>query len=260
MVLFQPIFEPLEKGLQLYGLECLVRGPKGTHVEAADILFDYVRRKGEETRIDRACVEAILRAVQDIPGNHRIGINVHASTLGRDVEFPVFLRHTADSFAVNLSRVTVEIVEHTPSWDTPNFLRALDEIRQMGILVALDDVGLGQSNYRMILDSRPDVFKVDTYLVQDCCRDPYRRAVLESIIHLAHSFGARVIAEGIEEPEDFQTVAALGVDLVQGFLLARPMSADRLVASGLLEYSKVPLAAPVWACGQAAACQTLEKK
>jgi EAL domain-containing protein (putative c-di-GMP-specific phosphodiesterase class I) len=95
-------------------------------------------------------------------------------------------------------------------------------LRARGIGIALDDVGVGHSNYSMMLDCRPDLIKIDRYLVAGCHADPQRQAVLESIARLAPRLGARAVAEGVEEPDDLGTIRALGIDLVQGFLLSRP--------------------------------------
>jgi EAL domain-containing protein (putative c-di-GMP-specific phosphodiesterase class I) len=198
------------------------------------VLFEYVRRKGKESKLDRACVTAILESAKALPINLRIGINVTASTLGNDPEFPLFVRAEAKRMQISTSRITIEIVEHAPFWDGGTFLRALDSLRNLGIRIALDDIGMGQSNYRMILDCHPDYFKVDRYVVQGCGTDAQRRAVLSSALRLAQSFSAHVIAEGVEEVSDFQAVSNVGVDYVQGYLLARPLTVEALLESGVL--------------------------
>jgi EAL domain-containing protein (putative c-di-GMP-specific phosphodiesterase class I) len=231
-------------GVRLHELEGLVRGPSGTHVESAEVLFEYVRRKGKEIAVDRACVEAILKSAWQLPGSPRIGINVTASTLGNDPQFPSFLRVAADFHQVSLDRITIEIVEHTPFWDGGTFLGALDKLRDYGVRIALDDIGVGQSNYRMILDCHPHCFKVDKYIVQGCSTDPQRRAVLSSIVRLARGFSAHVVAEGVEEIADFEAATAAGVDLIQGYLFAYPMTPELLRESGLLNAS-TPLKIPV---------------
>ena len=76
---------------QLYALECLIRGPRETNVERPVVLFDYVRRKRAEAAVDRACIETALAAAGHLPFCPRLSLNVHASTLGRDLGFPAFL-------------------------------------------------------------------------------------------------------------------------------------------------------------------------
>ena len=237
---FQPILELRDGGRRVYGLECLIRGPKGTNLESADVLFDYVRRKREESLVDRACVKAAFENARELPGRPQLSINVHASTLGRDHEFLVFLGDVADVNAISLREVTVEIVEHAPPWDGRSFLGALEGLRRIGVRIGLDDVGLGQSNYRMILDCRPDYFKVDRYFALGCAKDPYRQAVMQSIHELARRFGGRVVAEGVENTEDLAAIQDIGIDLLQGYLFARPAPLQTLLASGLLGPERKP--------------------
>ena len=234
-VVFQPIFDRRSDGWHVYGLEALVRGPLGTNAARADVLFEYVRRKREEARVDRACVAQVLASAGELPRVPTVSINVHASTLGKDRDFPDFVARTAEANGIVRSRLVIEIVEHAPSWDGPGFRAALQALREMGMRIALDDIGLGQSNYRMILECRPDVFKIDRYLVKGAATDFHRRATLQSIADLARSFGGLTVAEGVDNNADLEALHASGINLVQGFLLAGPMTAADLAASRLLD-------------------------
>jgi EAL domain-containing protein (putative c-di-GMP-specific phosphodiesterase class I) len=235
-VKFQPILEVRGDGRRLHGVEALVRGPRGTNVEDAGVLFEYVRRKRQEAVVDRACVRVALEAASRLPVELTVAINVHASTLGQDHEFVSYLAEEADARHIALSRLTVEMVEHAPLWDgTSCLLDALDTLRHIGVRIALDDVGLGYSNYRMVIECRPDYFKVDRYLVKGARTDFYRQAVLESVRDLARKFGARVVAEGIEEASELEAVMAAGIDLVQGYLFFPAMSATEVPTSAMDE-------------------------
>lgn len=238
---FQPILQRVRGAWRLHALEALIRGPRGTNLERADVLFEYVRRKHEEQTVDRACITRILDDARLLPGSPRISINVHASTLGRDREFLAFLERAMGVNGIMPSNLIVEIVEHSPYWDTEAFVRTLSTLRDMGVRIALDDVGRGQSNYRMILECRPDYLKLDAYLVAGSHADFYRRALLRSLSGLAESFGAHAVAEGIDNAADLGTVLAEGFSLVQGYYLARPASATRLASCDLLLGGEVEL-------------------
>jgi EAL domain-containing protein (putative c-di-GMP-specific phosphodiesterase class I) len=220
-VLFQPIVERDGGGFKLSAVESLVRGPKGTNLEPAEILFDYVRRKREEIRMDRACVAAVCEAARALPPELDISINVHSATIARDPGLVGFLVDEARARGIGPERLTVEIVEHASHWVGPGLTAGLSALRQAGLRVALDDIGLGQSNFKMIVDCRPDSFKLDAYFVRGVHADPYRQAVLQSVVVLAERVGARVVAEGVEERADLDAAVALGVSRFQGFLFSR---------------------------------------
>ena len=233
-VVFQPIFELCEAGQQLHAIECLIRGPRGTNFESADLLLEYVRCKREENLVDQVCIETALAAARTLPGQPQLCVNVHASTVGRGEPFVTNLVDAAARNAIALSRLTVEVCEHAPPWDGVGFMNAIGGLREVGVRVALDDIGLGQSNYKMILDTHPDYFKVDRYIVHGAHADRYRRAVLDSITQLASKFGGRVVAEGVENAEDLGTVLAVGIDLIQGFLLSTAVPLADLRESPML--------------------------
>lgn len=239
-VVFQPLVELGNGTMRLHGLECLARGPRASNAARADVMFEYVRRKRMESPVDRACILVALREAGRLPGTPALSLNVHASTLGRDRDFAAFLAVTAERHDVDPARLTVEIVEHTQHWDGVTFEGALRALRALGVRIALDDVGLGHSNYRMMLDAQPDYLKVDRYFVHGARGDEQRRAVLDSIAQLAAKLGARTVGEGVEDAADLGTLREFGIQLAQGNLLARPLAAEQLVASGWLD-AHVPL-------------------
>ncbi len=242
-VVFQPMFEVCAASHQLFAVECLIRGPRGTNVERPSVLFEYVRRKRAEAAVDRACVATALADAGRLPGEPRLSLNVHASTLGRDPGFHDFLLERAEEARIDRRRLVVEIVEHAPPLDVPSFRRALTELRDAGIAIALDDVGLGQSNYKMILDVRPEIYKLDRYLVSGAWSDPYRQVILDSLARMVRRLQARAVAEGVEDHHELAAVEAAGIDLVQGFLFARPLARADLLAAGYLS-GRTPAVAP----------------
>jgi EAL domain-containing protein (putative c-di-GMP-specific phosphodiesterase class I) len=221
-ILFQPIFEIAGKETILFALEALARGPKDSNVENANVLFEYVRRKGKEVEVDRACIARAIASGSTVPGSPAISVNVHASTLERDPQFTDFLVDTCSTHDLPVSRLILEIVEQQKFWDERAFFDALYELRAIGVRIALDDIGIGYSSHRMLVEVRPELFKIDRYFINNCSGKSSSRAAIESIVLLASRLGGRVIAEGIETIADFDTVTSLGIDLVQGYYFARP--------------------------------------
>lgn len=219
---FQPILDVQSSRPVLFAVEALSRGPKGSNAERAEVLFEYVRRKGKEVEVDRACTAAALKAAASISLDCALSINVHASTLERDELWMDFLSEACDLHRVPLQRIILEIVEQQKFWDERRFFRTLDNLRATGVRIALDDIGLGYSNHRMLIEIRPEFFKIDRYFVTRSGNNPHVRAVIESIALLADRLGARVIGEGVESEDDLQTLRGLGIRLLQGYYLAPP--------------------------------------
>lgn len=221
---FQPIFDISSPDCEVWGLEALTRGPAGTHFERASVLFDYIRLKQEEVAADRCCIAAAFAARQRLLPQSlpRLTVNVHAGTLERDRTFPAYVAATAAEHGIAARDLVVEIIEQSTYYDSTHLIRALDDLRSLGVRISIDDLGLGHGNYRLILDAHPDYLKLDRYFIHGCADDYRRRVLIESVQHIGVSLGCAVIAEGVERIEDLLTLRAMNISLVQGFLLAVP--------------------------------------
>jgi EAL domain-containing protein (putative c-di-GMP-specific phosphodiesterase class I) len=235
---FQPMLCVRNGRPRLYALEALARGPRGSSVERPDVLFEYARRKGEESQVDSICIAEALASASTLPGQPRISMNVHGSTLSHVPHFAEHFLDAAASYEIAPERLMLEIVEHRAPWTMDSFQSTLGVLRDAGVRIAVDDLGVGASNFRMIVDCRPDHLKVDRYIVDGCSRDPVRAAVIASIVSLADTIGARPIVEGIEHEDDLDVVIGLGVGIVQGFLFAPAMPPSELAQTAYLEPQK----------------------
>ncbi len=231
-VRFQPLIALEGAGAAVvYGAEGLIRGPAGTNLARADVLFEYVRRKSAEVLADRTCVRIALAAAGALPKSLRLSLNVHALTLAQDREFSAYLFHEAKYAGISTERLTVEIVEHAPDRDLPDLRESLVRLRAAGVKIAIDDLGSGAANFRMLIDLRPECLKIDRYFVTGVHADDSRAAVVRAVRLLADSLGAEVIGEGVETLEEARRLLALGVARHQGFLYCRPVTAEEFPSS-----------------------------
>jgi EAL domain-containing protein (putative c-di-GMP-specific phosphodiesterase class I) len=235
---FQPIVELAARGPELTGgaprlymLEALARGPRKTTMERPDVMFEYARRKGVEPQLDMICIAEALASFASLPGETDLSVNVHSSTLASVPDFTRKVLDCANAYGIAPRRLMLELVEHRNRWTAEPFHRALAELREAGIRVAVDDLGMGASNYHRFVDCRPDHIKIDRSIVAGCSTDAWRGAVLASVVSLAGTVGATPIAEGVENCADLQTLEDLGIRHVQGWLFARAMPASELARS-----------------------------
>src|SRR6202040_2470811 len=101
----------------------------------------------------------------------------------------------------------------------PKLMESITALRDLGVRIALDDVGVGQSNYRMMLDCHPEYFKLDAYFVRDLKNDSKRRAVVESVVTFGKALHSAVVAEAAESIDDITILGDMGVEFVQCNLL-----------------------------------------
>jgi EAL domain-containing protein (putative c-di-GMP-specific phosphodiesterase class I) len=103
----------------------------------------------------------------------------------------------------------------------------------------VDDAGAGYSGLHHILRLRPDLIKLDMSLTRDIDTDPARQALAAALVAFAYDTDSRIIAEGVETLQELETLASLGIDRAQGYLLGRPMPREAMlemfpVPAGLL--------------------------
>lgn len=122
--------------------------------------------------------------------------------------------------------MVVEITEHERIVDDGIVNRALDPLRARGMRLAVDDAGAGYASMTHILRLRPDIIKLDRSLVTDLPTDRAQRSLVTALVLMAFDIGASVTGEGIETPEQLETLGLLAVDAAQGYRLGRP-SLDR---------------------------------
>lgn len=226
----QPIVA-LAEPLEPVAFEVLTRGPVGSTLENAGVLFEYIRRMGREEKFDRLCVEGAFAAAAGMPAAAALSINVHAATFERDPQFVDFLLRARTASGSGQRPLVVELVEHVPTWHGAKLPQSLERLRGAGVAIALDDVGSGHSTLRLLLELRPEILKLDRWMVDGCAADPARRALISALVQLASGLGATVVGEGVESAADLAVLRAEGVDRAQGYLLGRPREWDRRTCS-----------------------------
>jgi diguanylate cyclase (GGDEF)-like protein len=133
----------------------------------------------------------------------------------------------------------VEITENAAMQNAETSMRALQELKQLGIRVALDDFGVGYSSLNYLKRFPIDCLKVDRSFISDVTEDPGDAAIATAIISMARSLELSVVAEGIETEEQLAFLRGRGCYRGQGFLFARALPVDEFTE--LLERGPVPL-------------------
>jgi EAL domain-containing protein (putative c-di-GMP-specific phosphodiesterase class I) len=109
-----------------------------------------------------------------------------------------------------------------------NYLEAIRAIRALGVKLSLDDFGTGYSSLSYLNRFPLDRLKIDRAFVRDMLDAPADLAVIKAIIELGHELGLRVVAEGVENEDEANTLRSIGCDELQGFLYSPAISAEEL--------------------------------
>jgi EAL domain-containing protein (putative c-di-GMP-specific phosphodiesterase class I) len=120
----------------------------------------------------------------------------------------------------------LEVTESAAMRDVEHTARVLRQLRSVGVLIALDDFGIGHSSLAHLKHFPVDILKLDRSFVKDLGTDSKIEQLVEVIISLAHRIGACIVAEGVESNAQLEWLRAAGCDYVQGYLIGHPEPAD----------------------------------
>jgi EAL domain-containing protein (putative c-di-GMP-specific phosphodiesterase class I) len=167
-------------------------------------------------RLELACLRAALGYLHVRPGGAALTVNLSGPLL-LDPRTAELLDATGD-----LDGLILELTENSLLEDTPGLHAEISRLLALGVRFAVDDMGAGYSGLRQITTLRPTYLKLDRSLISGIDADPDRGALVTAMLGYARQTNGHLVAEGVETAAELETLRALGVDLVQGYYLARP--------------------------------------
>jgi EAL domain-containing protein (putative c-di-GMP-specific phosphodiesterase class I) len=212
-IALQPICEL--KNRATVGVEALARFQHLPR-RSPDQWFAEATETGLRTTLELVTVQQALSRLGDVPPDAYLSINVSpASTM--TTRFRQLLEESTPE------RLVMEITEHIPIDDYTKLKSSLEDLRGLGVRLAIDDAGAGFASFRHILQLAPDFIKLDLSLISGIEADASKRALAAGLIAFAQVIGSTIVAEGIERQEELAELETLGVQYGQGYLLGRPV-------------------------------------
>ena len=214
---FQPIVDPF--ACEIVSLEALLRGPQG------ESPLDYFARLSREQlyQLDlRSKKIAFAQAKQLGIEGMTLSINLLPMTL---VEVPDAVPFLLDEIAAQglvPEQIMVEFTENEIISQPEAFEAAIRQLKAAGISLALDDFGAGFAGLSLLTRIQPDKIKIDRTIIADVHKSGPKQAIIHAILKCCSSLEIGVIAEGIEQPEEWMWLEAAGVTQFQGFLFSTP--------------------------------------
>jgi EAL domain-containing protein (putative c-di-GMP-specific phosphodiesterase class I) len=217
-VVFQPIIST-DTG-RLVGAEALARFDAFNPADLPDppdAVFAEAATVGLGVELELLAVRTALVAAAALPEDLYVSINVSPGAL-----LSPLLTDCLLATRLPLDRIVLEITEHVSVPDYDVLAARAEELRLLGVRLAVDDAGAGFASFRHILKLCPEYIKLDRTLIENISEDPARRALAAAMVLFAFEMGSAVVAEGVETLAELRTAQTLGIDAAQGFLLGRP--------------------------------------
>ena len=213
---FQPIVN-LSSGV-IFAHEALVRGSAG---ESAGSLLSKLNEDNLYP-FDQACRITALEWAAKLQVPAMVSINFMPNAVYKAETCIRATLEAAKRFNFPLQRIIFEVTEQEQVLDIDHLSGILRAYRKQGFMTAIDDFGAGYAGLNLLADFQPDLIKLDMQLIRDIDQDNVRQILVEATLQMCRKLNIRVIAEGIESLGELRTLQAMGVELFQGYLLAKP--------------------------------------
>ncbi|MEW8543597.1 MAG: EAL domain-containing protein [Candidatus Thiodiazotropha sp.] len=166
-----------------------------------------------------ACRKAGLPAV-------RMAVNISPSHF-LEKDFVSLINRVIEETGMNPTELELEVTENVVQTNPEN-LTVFRELKELGVLIAIDDFGVGYSSFASLKHLTADYLKIDRHFVNDMLSDNETQLLITSMIDLGHKLRHRIIAEGVETADQFEVLNNLGCDTAQGYLFSKPVDADEI--------------------------------
>jgi len=213
---FQPIVDVVSKNV--FGYEALVRG---SQQEPAALILSQVTASNLYS-FDQTCRVKAIDLASRLGLRGMLSINFLPNAVYRPETCIRATLEAASEVGFPTRQLMFEVTEGEQVVDHQHLRGIFEEYQRQGFTTAIDDFGAGYSGLNLLADFQPDVLKLDMALTRSIDSDRVRQIIVEGIIHVCHSLGVRVIAEGVETRAEYLALQDRGVILQQGYYFARP--------------------------------------
>lgn len=210
---FQPIF--LQDGKTVYAWEALMRP---TDMTVTDLIAEYSEKEMLHV-LEVATFFGAMQAYFLRGYEQRVAINSFPSDCMKLEEADAFLEHFGEKIR---GRMIIENLEY-PYFSPEHWKEKSRSVKNMDNLLAADDFGTGIHNLELVDHMAPHIVKLDRKLISGIDHLSDKQENVKELVRLFHLKNIMVVAEGIEEIEEFEYLVSIGVDLYQGYYLARPV-------------------------------------
>ena len=211
---YQPIVSPAQRSIVAY--EALVRTREPT-LPHPGVLFSVAERLDRVHEVGRAIRASVAHTLQTQPVETDVYINLHSADLLDESLY------ADDAPLLPFARtIVLEITERVALDQASDVPARIRRLRDLGFRIAIDDLGAGYAGLSYFTLITPDVVKLDMSLIRNVDREPVKQKLVGSLTALCRELGMRVVAEGVETAAERDQVVALGADLLQGYLFAKP--------------------------------------
>ena len=215
----------------VHGVEALVRWQHPTlGLLQPDDFIPLAERAGLIMPLTRSVLELAIAELSRLDRNgHSLQMSVNISRWDlMDQQLAVSIDRMLQWHNISADRITLEVTESCLSQDPVRAKMSLERLRLAGVKISIDDFGVGYSSMSQLLELPVDELKIDKSFVLALDSDTRAISLIRSMIEMSRALSLVVIAEGIENAWNYESLRDVGVDIIQGHYLSRPLTSAQL--------------------------------
>lgn len=218
--IFQPLIDLRSRAF--HGYEALIRGPADTALERPDQLFEAARACDQLATFDQLCAQTSIESFVAQRLDGQLFLNVTEALFDSGWFSQDGTLRWLHDLGTQPSQLVLELLESDLLGEDSRALAEAQKLRELGYGLALDDLGQGFGRFTVWKRLRPRYLKIDRSFTANLADDPFKAAFVQSMLLLADASQSVVVAEGVESERDLLTLREIGVQMAQGYFIARP--------------------------------------
>ncbi|MGH8678333.1 MAG: putative bifunctional diguanylate cyclase/phosphodiesterase [Burkholderiales bacterium] len=217
---------------RIIGAEALLRW---NHPEKGMIPPDRLVQVADSTGLISSLTQWVMNtALRECTEYRRrgldIGVSINFSTNNlREREIVALVEQALQLWTVPVEHIVIELTETAVMDEQPMARDTVLKLKELGVELSMDDFGTGYSSLGRLRDLPLDELKIDMSFVRNMLKSPVHERIVQSMVSLAHGLNLRVVAEGVEDRDIFASLKAMGCDVIQGYLVGKPLPLEEFV-------------------------------
>lgn len=213
---FQPIINCHTK--TMFGYEALVRGLNN---ESAYSIISKINDDNRYT-FDQACRIKAIALASELGLDSMLSINFLPNAVYKPERCIRTTLEAAKKYNFPIEKIMFEFTENEKIIDSEHLKSILKYYKSKGFFTAIDDFGAGYAGLGLLADFQTNIIKIDMKLIRNIDQDKPRQAIVKNCLNLFHDLNITALAEGIETEQEMRWLQDAGIDLMQGYLFAKP--------------------------------------
>jgi len=230
MLFYQPKVD--FKSNKIVGAEALLRLIDNNEIITPDDFMPEAEESGEIVEIDKWVIKRVINDEREMFASSNDSINISFNLSALSFKSDDFIEELSEMFESTKdfnSKFEIEITENSVMDDVEKAKKTLEELKELGFTLSIDDFGVGRASLIYLKEFPIDVIKINKSFIDEITSNEKVRGIVDSLIFLAKRLNLSSIAKGVEDIEQVELLKEINCDNIQGYFYAKPLPLEKFI-------------------------------